>query len=64
MESAAAIAARSRNYSEPMIGRAILVVLAALLAVAIHAIRRHARERRERRSLQHITGAYQWWGRR
>jgi hypothetical protein len=47
-----------------MIGWAILVLAAAFAGVAMRAIRRHVREHRERRSLRHITGAYQWWGRR
>jgi hypothetical protein len=47
-----------------MIAWAILVTLVCILAVTIHAYRLNLRARRQRRSLRHITGAEEWWGKR
>ncbi len=47
-----------------MIGWAILGTLALLAGVAFYAHRVNARARRQRRSLRHVVGIEQWWGKR
>jgi len=47
-----------------MIAWAILVTLAAVLAGVLRTYRMSLRGRRQRRSLRHVVGIEEWWGKR
>ncbi len=47
-----------------MIVWTILVTLAAVLAGVLRAYRASLRVRRQRRSLRHVVGIEEWWGKR
>jgi len=47
-----------------MIAWAILIVLVWILAITIRAYRASLHGRRQRRSLRHVVGIEEWWGKR
>jgi hypothetical protein len=47
-----------------MIAWLIIGILLAVICITIHIYRVNLRARRSRRSLRHVTGAAEWWGKR